>query len=1107
MSSVYESTSVSRIVGSSPDELARQLTQGDLSLDDAVVVDYKWAYSEPREIVSESFPSHFSESLSNYWIENTGNKLVVVDSYPYKGMPAFTSVFDTGDVESWSGALDAKQSLFLVNSEYAGLSLPKLESIANTLTPHAAMIAPTAYASQQFLKTVICNLGNGDSLGDVFAQARNNYHWNLKDSNELIGLTLLSYALYGNPLVRVTVPVYDNSVRERLCKGITEDFTMQSVEEYRIQAVDEAYVKTIKWVIPYYDVVELENFTLITIPGALLQESFGELVLPVRTTNTEFPLKTIITGAELVGFSDPVDVTANVPLWNGFGYSERDCDVSNASARIDFSRIYSDESLIVLGRILPVEMIDCDAGKFRLYRTITYNITYYPFSPVRIISIDAPQKLLPEATRQITVKIENMQDTPTMGNLTLLDSEGTIISVKEISTTISEHSLELKVPAEEGTYKYYVAFVQDGEEKTHASFSIDVKTIEVEFEIPQVMKDGAKINLSITNNWETQIVAQILLELSRNGEQVKEISQEVVLRPGQNKVVFELNNLDRNDVYYDLRASITYNGRTILLSDRLLMNHAPVILNTNQVFNESQTLIIEPVIKDVDGDEVETEIIAPFNVDGTHVLTFEESGTYLIKIRANDGFTISEHPVMLIVLNTNRPPELDIPDFQDAVEGDEFTLIATATDPDNENNVDNDDNNLTIFCDYPLEDDCRFVPDYDSPRELNVSVTVTDGEFSVTKTAKIRIANTNRPPRIMLPDVIASDYDIDLAHYVNVSDPDNENDDPSDDNQLSITYAAPFGFDGRWTPPQPGLVFTTVKVTDGEFIVSKNTWINVSVTHPMPQPPYTYPEYNNTPEPMEQEPPASTAENQTTTPPANQMPENSQQQNQTATPPSQNTTQAVQPAVQNNGLEIEMTAKANGRKKKVNGDTSLKVSPDSEVKLEISLKNNGNTTKKITIEAGIEDLDEEEKETITLKPGDDEELDYEFFIPRLTDEDEYELKIIIRENGMRIKKTLLLRIDKQSHEISIRKAKATACNDNGRITVRLENTGSNEEKGNLLLESKSLGLERKIPFLLDEGEYKTFDEPFLVEEGTHTIIVTAEYGKYAITRDVLVEGC
>ncbi|MEM4246948.1 MAG: hypothetical protein QXF14_01335, partial [Candidatus Woesearchaeota archaeon] len=722
VSSVYESTSVSRIVGSSPDELARQLTQGNLNLEDAVVTDYKWSYSEPREIVSASFPGHFSDSLSNDWIENTGKKLVV-DAYPREGTLTSAASFDINDAERWSNNLDANPSLFIVNSKYSGLALPNTDSIGNSLAPHAALIAPTAYTSQQFLKTIICNLGNGDRLGNVFARARNNYHWNLRDSNELIGLTLLSYALYGNPLAQVTVPQYDNPERKKWCKGITEDFTMQSANEQRIQAVEEAYTKTLTFTIPSYEVVEWENFTFITAPNALFQESFGELVLPVRTIMTEFPLKTIITGAELVGFSDPVDITANTPAWNGFGYAERDCNTSNANASTDFSLTYSDESLIVLTRILPVEMVDCETGKFRLYKTTTYNITYYPFSPVRITSIDAPSNLLPETTTNITVSIENTQDAPTTGNLTLSDSEGTIISAKEISTTISEYKLELKVPAEEGRYKFYVAFVQDGEEKTRASFGIDLKTIEAEFEVPQIVKDSAKINLSITNNWQTPITSQILLELSKNNEQLQEISRQVVLQPGQNKAVFELNNLDRNDIYYDLQASITYEGKTLLLSDALFTNHAPTILNTNKFAEENHTVLIEAVVRDLDGDETETEIDAPFDVDGTRALTFEESGTYPVKIKANDGITTSEHIILLTVLNTNRPPELDIPDFQDAAEGDEFTITATATDPDNENSVDNDDNTLTIFCDYPLEDDCSFVPDYDSPRELNVSVT------------------------------------------------------------------------------------------------------------------------------------------------------------------------------------------------------------------------------------------------------------------------------------------------------------------------------------------------------------------------------------------------
>ncbi len=1108
ISSIYESTSVSRIVGNSPAEMERQFSTGNFALIEAGVSDNSGlALSTVDMLGTYSFPGHFTQNPTDNWIKDTGKKLVVLDSYPYESIPNHAAQFDTKDAEDWSSSLDANPSLFIVNSEYAGLSLPKIDSIGNALSPHTAMIAPTAYTSQQFLKTIICNLGNGKRLGDIFAQTRNNYHWNIRDSNELVGLTLLSYVLYGNPLVKVTVPEYENSARDRWCKGNTEQFTLQSAGEYQIQAVGEAYTRTITFTIPSYELEDFENFTFITTPETWLQENPGEPALPVRALLTEFPLNTVVTKVELIGFSDPVEISANAPMWDGFVYADRDCSISNSSARIDFSHTYSDDNNIVLARILPVDVLDCSAGQFRLYRTTTYNITYYPFSPVRITAIDAPAKALPDTLSQITVHIENTQDEPVTGNLSLTDAAGTVLAVKEITTTQSENTLELPIPATEGTYTYFVEFIQDDEAKTRASFEVNVRLLEATLNIPEVITGTAGINVSITNNWQSAIMADITAELSRNGEQHQTLTQHATLQPGENTLAFAFEDIDRDDGAYDVLITIQFEGKTLLFSGVLLPNHAPAILNTNVVANETETIDIPAITNDLEGDEIDITIDAPFDVDGTHTLTFDESGTYPIKITADDGIAVSERTILLTVHNTNRPPELYVPEVADATEGDEFALNVTVSDPDNENCVDNDDNNLTIVYGYPLDEDGKFVPGYDSPRELNVSVTVNDDELSVTEVATVRIANTNRPPRISLPDLIASDYDIDLAPYVNVSDPDNENDDPSDDNQLSIIYAQPFDSNGRWSPPQPGLVFTTVRVTDGEFTAGKDLWINVSATHPMPQPPYTYPEYNYT-LPVE-EPPANITENQTQeineSAPQNQTINETATQNETFAPTTPATT--ITPPVITNGLEIEITAKADGHTKTLDGDTSLKVEPDSEVKLEISLKNNGNSTKKIIVEAGIDELDEEEKETVTLKPDDDEELKYEFFIPRLTDEDKYKLEIIVRENGFRQKWVLALKLDKPSHELSLRRAKAEVCDDNGRITIRLENTGSSEEKGTLHLESSSLDLDRKIQFALDEGEYKTFSEPFLVENGTHTISVTAEYNSRSITKEVPVENC
>jgi len=84
---------------------------------------------------------------------------------------------------------------------------------------------------------VLCNLRDGGrTVGETYKQARNNYHWNTKSKTELIGLTLFSYHLYGNPLIELTTPDYNLEDIRRYCDHYMEDFS-----SYSIMMLDSGY--------------------------------------------------------------------------------------------------------------------------------------------------------------------------------------------------------------------------------------------------------------------------------------------------------------------------------------------------------------------------------------------------------------------------------------------------------------------------------------------------------------------------------------------------------------------------------------------------------------------------------------------------------------------------------------------------------------------------------------------------------------------------------------------------------------------------------------------------------------------------------------------------
>jgi hypothetical protein len=181
--------------------------------------------------------------------------------------------------------------------------------------------------------------------------------------------------------------------------------------------------------------------------------------------------------------------------------------------------------------------------------------------------------------------------------------------------------------------------------------------------------------------------------------------------------------------------------------------------------------------------------------------------------------------------------------------------------------------------------------------------------------------------------------------------------------------------------------------------------------------------------------------------------------------------------------------------KNVNDGDSVKVKPDKEFKVKIELKNNAVNEKEIDVNAKLNDFDQEESDSLTLKAGESEQLKYTFDIPRLTDDDQYPLVITVNEKKWEIK----LKIDKPSHEITIESSvdpeKVPCEGTYAKLKARIENTGKNDEEGTIKIESNTLKLLDEWPFDLPEGESHLFEKTIsALAPGEHDISVKALYG-------------
>lgn len=1151
----YESTSVGRIVGDTPEEMRQQLARDDLHLTKAGFTDSSSPFSlggPIEQVLSASFNQNFQKNPTNSWIQNSNKALLIYNSQSTADSHSSNQYFTITNLPQ----INNPESLIITNTQYSGISIPKTNSIADRLSQKATLIAPMADESQAFLTTLVCNIGrnNGLPIGETLRLARNNYHWNTNANNEIIGLTLLSYGLYGNPFAKAKVPQFSSSWRDYHCDDVLQDFNIATITTSQITNTTNGYQRTWTFDINNYNTEQIGNYTIINATGTENQYTPGIPVLPTRTITIPLPEKTIITSYNIT-YSNPANINANIPTWTGQNYTDRLCNQNQENETYSITQTSTPQNRLIITNLQPTRTNNCEQGDFTLYQTTTITLTYHPYSPILITSIEAPTETLPGQIKNITVNIENTESAPTTGTLYLKDNKG-IISVKNISTTQTQHKLEIYAPIEEGKYTYVVEFAQNGNVKTNATFSTEVAILQADLETPTSSQATADITVHLNNKKNTPINTQITAHLTKNGQIITQQNKNLNIPTGESATTFTFTNLQKSDQNYDVLVTISYENKIITLAGLIVTNNPPIILNTNMIYREGDTVNITANATDPDGDAVTTNIISqPFTLEG-YILNYEESGNYTYLVEATDGIATVRQELGILVQNTNRAPILNVPENITGTELSQITITANATDPDNENNVNNDNNNVTITYEWPLING-TFTPDENADREYYTTITASDGELSdvkitkiivenlnrapelnftditinetetlqlpfatdpdnennatnddqlilyryegapikypgiwqttyedsgeynvtmyatdrivtTAKSATITVQNVNRPPIITAPERIYANVTVDLTIYA--TDPDNENSATNDDNNLTINCGLPF-INCKWTPSQPGTANTYINLSDGEHTAYKQVYVYIEDTTngPVQTPPEnTTQQTNITPEP---------------TLPENLTASNNTEKDTIQIHPNQEITPEIAKEPQ---YEIEIAGK-----KAENGNT-IKVKPDKDYRIEITITNNLPEDKEIEIKLDLGNLEQDHEEKTNLKPGQKETLKFEFYVPRLTENEEYEIKIKIEEQTHKFK----LKIEKPIHKIEFRQIKiepASCTDSNLEITTKIENKGKNDEKGTLLIHSK-LG-NYTSNFYIPQGEHKIFKNTFTKTPGDYEIQFIAKYGK------------
>jgi len=853
----YETAAVSRIVGDDPSEMIKQLDtqQSEANIDKYVIASgYTNTISlNIRDLINDSEGFTGNKGL---WSDLKKELNAIQDQNPFiiihshgdiqnrENVAYMDFIFramgiglQASETSEWQNAFENRKPLVLFDADYAGLYLPGFTSYVGMLGQDSTFIAPTNVADKQFDLAILCNLEKYHTIGELYKQARNNYYWGTSSPS---GLSLMSYQLLGNPFFKYSASGLDENATAELCASLDKEYSIASAsntDEFTITSTQNNYEKQYEIELGAHSTPDFGNITLVEVEDAEQRYEFGELVLPQKIIIEKFPLNTMIKNYSAITFEDPVEITLNkAGIWMGY-LQEATCTDEKQQKKVTFSHAYTEDSILEVITINPVDVINCSEGKIKLYKTIKFSIEYLPYSPIQINSVDYPIEMLPEQKTNITIDITNLKDSPAQGYFVLKQGDSTKF-VLPVNTTRDKYDLELTAPKQEGKYTYRIDFYENNESKTYTEFNILVDVLEANLIIPEIAHEDVDLTIEITNKLDSNIATNLEYYVSHDGTETAQGKKSIQIKPGQNTFKIELEDLDRTKEYYDILVNIPYLGSNKVATGVIITNYPPVIIQDTIIINENKSFSINPEIYDIDDDDFTTDIEYPFeDYDEDWVASFEHSGEYDITITADDGMKETEKDVKLIIVNTNRAPAIHQIDTITIKENETFTIEPNATDPDNENSVSNDDNNLTFYYASLFDENGTWTPDFDKAGNYTVQATVTDGEYYDDTFATIIVLNTNRPPVIDTNDTMTVNegdlITLDMLAY----DPDNKNNVTNDDNELSVKVTAPLDENATWqtTDEDSGNYTITITVSDGEYNTTKDVTITVQNINRAPE--------------------------------------------------------------------------------------------------------------------------------------------------------------------------------------------------------------------------------------------------------------------------------
>ena len=164
----------------------------------------------------------------------------------------------------------------------------------------------------------------------------------------------------------------------------------------------------------------------------------------------------------------------------------------------------------------------------------------------------------------------------------------------------------------------------------------------------------------------------------------------------------------------------------------LVRNNAPVFGIDNVVeFNEGERIVIDPDIKDEDGDEV-VVLYSGWMSSRAYQSTYDDAGEYEVTMTADDGFVRVNKTVTVIVNDVNRKPTLELEESRITVTEEEVAEIRYVVE-------DPEEDELTINFGAPFDENGIWETVKGDKGAYVIKVTASDGINEVEQEVLVEV--------------------------------------------------------------------------------------------------------------------------------------------------------------------------------------------------------------------------------------------------------------------------------------------------------------------------------------------------------------------------------